>query len=90
MDELQPFVSNVRHAFLIGEAQDILSEALARWSVPYTKCDVLDQAVQSAHHAAQKFGASVVLLSPACKSFDQFTSFEARGDAFTDLVERVS
>jgi len=76
-------------AYLIGEAAPAFSETLS------TCVEVIDvgrldaavaAAVQAAVHAAQEGRRPVVLLSPACASFDQFKNFEARGDAFRDMV----
>ena len=54
--------------------------------VPYTVAGTLDAAVPLAAAAARRLDAPVVLLSPACASFDQFTGFEARGDRFAALA----
>jgi UDP-N-acetylmuramoylalanine--D-glutamate ligase len=48
--------------------------------------ETLDRAVPAAFSAARDLDAEVVLLSPACASFDQFSGFEARGARFRDLV----
>ena len=53
--------------------------------MPFTRSGDLATALREAHEAAQR--GATVLLSPACASFDQFTDFEARGDAFRKLVE---
>jgi UDP-N-acetylmuramoylalanine--D-glutamate ligase len=52
--------------------------------VPLHRCGDLERAVTAAAAAARS--GEVVLLSPACASYDQFESFEARGDAFRELV----
>jgi UDP-N-acetylmuramoylalanine--D-glutamate ligase len=58
--------------------------ARARDTAPVRECGTLEQAVATATGAAQS--GEVVLLSPACASFDQFTDFEARGERFRELV----
>ena len=84
IDSLFP---RIVHAFLIGTAAGHLARALDN-KVPYTICGDLDRAVREAFKQAvsdRRVGA-VVLLSPACASFDQFENFEARGDAFRHIV----
>jgi UDP-N-acetylmuramoylalanine--D-glutamate ligase len=51
--------------------------------------ETLPRAVQSAAREAQAKGRGVVLLSPACSSFDHYKNFEVRGDAFVDAVSRL-
>jgi UDP-N-acetylmuramoylalanine--D-glutamate ligase len=72
-------------AYLIGEAADTIADALAADEVPYVRCGDLERAVTEASAAA--VSGDVVLLSPACASFDQFEDFEARGDAFRRLAD---
>ena len=57
----------------------------------FERCGTLDQAVAAAARDAAASGASqpVVLLSPACASFDHYRNFEVRGDAFRALVEKL-
>ena len=74
-------------AYLIGEAADEFAIALTRESVPYVVAEDLGSAVARAAERASP--GDVVLLSPACASFDQFRDFEARGDAFRELVEAL-
>ncbi|MCF8495968.1 MAG: UDP-N-acetylmuramoyl-L-alanine--D-glutamate ligase [Alphaproteobacteria bacterium] len=84
---LESLMGRVRHAYVIGEAAAEFSVWLEKNNVPFTPCGTLDRAVLAAHRGAQEeSGPSVVLLAPACASFDQFSSFEERGDIFTDLV----
>ena len=72
----------IAHAFLIGEAADDFASTLAGAGVPHTVSGTLEGAVAAAFEAARRAAPSVVLLSPACASFDQFPNFEARGEAF--------
>jgi len=69
---------------LIGEDADEIAAALAGAHVPLSRDEDLATAVATARAAAEP--GDVVLLSPACASFDQFRDFEARGDAFRGLV----
>ncbi|MEX1037111.1 MAG: UDP-N-acetylmuramoyl-L-alanine--D-glutamate ligase [Sneathiella sp.] len=79
----------IREAFLIGEAAENF-EATLKGKVPTRKCVDLEDAVRKAAGSALAFGnkEAVVLLSPAAASFDQFTSFEARGDEFRAAAKR--
>jgi UDP-N-acetylmuramoylalanine--D-glutamate ligase len=74
-------------AYLIGEAAEEIASALAREGVQHVVAGDLETAVREAAAAASP--GEVVLLSPACASFDQFHDFEARGDAFRELVQRL-
>ncbi|MGY9016297.1 MAG: UDP-N-acetylmuramoyl-L-alanine--D-glutamate ligase, partial [Rhodospirillales bacterium] len=78
------------HAFLIGEAQDAFAAALAD-KVSITKSGTLEKAITQAHQRALEDTSCgcVVLLSPACASFDQFENFEQRGKAFKALVQSL-
>lgn len=86
LNGLEPYMDRVRHAYLIGEAAEEFAVWLEKNAVSYTRCGTLDVAVSKAHSDAQKHGKGTALLSPACASFDQFSSFEERGNVFTDLV----
>ncbi len=70
--------------YLIGEAAAAIREALAAEGAELVDAGVLERAVREAAAAAEP--GDVVLLSPACASFDQFTSFEHRGEEFRRLV----
>jgi len=74
-------------AYLIGEAADAIAADLAAAGVGHDVAGDLETAV--AHASAAATDGEIVLLSPACASFDQFRDFEARGDAFRALVERL-
>lgn len=78
----------IARAYLIGEAEARFASELDG-RIPYTRCGTLEAAVEAAARDAWSGGRpnEVVLLSPAAASFDQFASYEARGDAFRTLVE---
>lgn len=84
---LEKHFSRIEHAFLIGEASESFAATL-EGKVRYTRCITLEKAVAAARNLAvsDSIDGAVVLLSPACASWDQFTSFEHRGDTFRDLV----
>ena len=73
-----------RAVYLIGEDAEAIAAALAGAGVPLQHSGSLQRAVEQA--AAAAAAGEVVLLSPACASFDQFDDFEARGDRFRDLA----
>lgn len=83
---LSQYFPKITHAFLIGEAAEEFAKKL-EGKVAYIQCGTLDVAVSMAAEIAKS--GSVVLLSPACASFDQFKSFEHRGDIFCELVEKL-
>jgi UDP-N-acetylmuramoylalanine--D-glutamate ligase len=74
-------------AYVIGEATEAISEALSRAGVVHARCGDLSAAVAAAASDARE--GDVVLLSPACASFDQFTSYEQRGQEFGKLVQKL-
>lgn len=90
ISSLGPWFPRIRKAFLIGEAAEAFAGTLGDL-VPHEICGTLDVAVAKAREAALAEGAPdpVVLLSPACASWDQFRSFEHRGDMFCDLVDEL-
>ncbi|BBK35495.1 UDP-N-acetylmuramoylalanine--D-glutamate ligase [Allostella sp. ATCC 35155] len=87
---LAPQFAHIAHAFLIGEAAGDFARTLAG-RVPATMAGDLGNALRLAQERAtaeRRMGA-VVLLSPACASFDQFRDFEDRGDRFRALVSAL-
>jgi UDP-N-acetylmuramoylalanine--D-glutamate ligase len=87
---LAEFFPRIRRAYLIGEAASQFAKTLDG-KAPYIMSGTLDAAVAQAASDAAESGvaAPVVLLSPACASYDQFKDFEQRGDAFRTLVGRL-
>ena len=87
---LDEFLPRVAHTYLIGQA----TEEFAAWidgRTPVTKAGTMDNAVAAAHAQAQADGkGGIVLLSPACASFDQYPNFEVRGRHFVELVNALA
>jgi len=85
ISNLIPLNSNVRGIYLIGSAQDSFSRSLG--DIPHRKCDTLEKAFQTAVEDADP--GDTILLAPACASFDQFNSFEDRGERFIELFNKI-
>jgi UDP-N-acetylmuramoylalanine--D-glutamate ligase len=87
---LTAYFPRIARAYLIGQAADDFARTLDG-RVPYVKCGTLDRALAAAaaDAAASTVPEPVVLLSPACASYDQFKSFEHRGQVFRDLVSAL-
>ncbi len=83
---LAPYFPRVARAFLIGRDAPVLAATLAAHGVAHEDVGTLEAAVSAATRAAAAGEAPVVLLSPACASWDQFTGFDQRGDRFRALV----
>jgi len=83
-----PVAARCRAAYLIGEAAERLAADLEPAGVPMERCGDLERAVARASAAARP--GEVVLLSPACASFDQYEDFEARGAHFRELARRAA
>jgi UDP-N-acetylmuramoylalanine--D-glutamate ligase len=90
IESLRSFFPRIRKAYLIGEAAQEFAATLAA-DVPHEILGTLDKALAAAARGAEKSAAPepVVLLSPACASFDQYRNFEVRGDAFRALVRAL-
>jgi UDP-N-acetylmuramoylalanine--D-glutamate ligase len=88
--DLEPYFPRMRRAYLIGEAARDFGKTL-EGKVDAVQTGTLDRALIAAYDDARRSGAAdpVVLLSPACASFDQFRDYEQRGDVFRDLVRAL-
>ena len=91
VEPLRPLFPRVAKAYLIGEAAPDFAKAL-EGALPFERCDTLAVAAARAaiDAAASNAAEPVVLLSPACASYDQFANFEARGDAFRALAQKLA
>jgi UDP-N-acetylmuramoylalanine--D-glutamate ligase len=83
LDECAPGFPNIAAAYTIGEAGPLFADILED-HMPVQRCEMLCEAVKRAIAAARP--GDVLLLSPACASFDQFGDYEARGAAFREIV----
>lgn len=90
LDAIAPCRDRIAKAYLIGEAEARFADELGT-ATPYSRCGDLETAIQEAARDAWASDnpEAVVLLSPAAASFDQFKSFEARGDAFRALAQSL-
>jgi len=94
LSSLDGELSEIRKAYVIGEAQEDFARWLAIRGVGVELCNTLDVAVSRAHNYAQSqrgcpMGVPTVLFSPACASFDHYNNFEERGDDFVTLVNML-
>jgi len=87
---LEPFFAKIERAYLIGEAADAFAKQLGT-NVDHVQCGTLAQAVAQAAVDARSSKAKepVILLSPACASYDQFANFVERGTAFRESVMKL-
>lgn len=87
---LAPLFPRINKAYLFGAAENAFAATL-KGKVPAETCGTLDRAVSAAYRDALAAGepGAIVLLSPACASFDQYRDFEHRGEVFRSLVETM-
>ena len=90
IEALAPLFGRIAKAFLIGRDAPLLEQTLLAHGVATQNSVTLEAATQAALEAARAMDVKTVLLSPACASFDQFASFEARGASFVDILTRLS
>jgi UDP-N-acetylmuramoylalanine--D-glutamate ligase len=90
VEPLRDLFPKIAKAYLIGEAAPDFARTLGD-AAPHSLCGDLERAVTEAYRDAAASGEdAVILLSPACASFDQFPDFEVRGDAFRKLVAELA
>lgn len=87
LDECAPYFGNVAAAYTIGDAGPIFAEILGP-HMPVNRSEMMAEAIREAIAAARP--GDVIMLSPACASFDQFRDYEARGDVFRQIVEALT
>ncbi|MBH5323281.1 UDP-N-acetylmuramoyl-L-alanine--D-glutamate ligase [Aurantiacibacter sediminis] len=87
LDDCAPFFSHVARAYTIGEAGPMFADLL-EGQMPVHRCEMLPEAVRRAVENAR--ANDVVMLSPACASFDQFRDYEVRGEMFKEAVAEIA
>lgn len=87
---LKPYFRRIAKSYLIGQAADEFAHTIGG-ATPVEMCGTLDRAVVAAAADAAREGKpeAVILLSPACASFDHYPNFEVRGDAFRKIVSEL-
>jgi UDP-N-acetylmuramoylalanine--D-glutamate ligase len=86
LDDCAPYFGNVAAAYTIGDAGPLFAELLAPY-MPVRRSEMMCEAIREAIEAAHP--GDIVMLSPACASFDQFRDYEARGDNFRQIVDAL-
>ena len=90
IDSIKKLLKNIKYAFLIGKAQNEFARVLDKINVKYKLSQTLDRAFKDAIeiiNRESKNRKKILLLSPACASFDQWKSFDKRGERFIQLVK---
>jgi UDP-N-acetylmuramoylalanine--D-glutamate ligase len=87
LGECAPYFGNVAAAYTIGDAGPMFAELLSP-HMKVCRSEMMAEAIREA--IAQAKPGDVVMLSPACASFDQFRDYEARGDAFRQIVAALT
>ena len=85
--ELKDYMKHVKHIVALGECRNRVEEFVKKMNIPCTNVETMKEAVPSAHKVAKK--GDTILLSPASASWDQYKSFEERGEEFKNLVNKL-
>lgn len=89
INTLKPLFTKITNAYLIGEAAKDFAKTINN-SFNFYDCRTLEQAIYKAFDdAKQDKNKAVILLSPACASYDQFANYSARGNTFIDIVNKL-
>ncbi|HEX6859872.1 MAG TPA: UDP-N-acetylmuramoyl-L-alanine--D-glutamate ligase [Caulobacteraceae bacterium] len=90
IDDLTDLFPRIERAYLVGQASADFAKTL-EGKAPYVQCGTIEAATAAAFADARASGEeAIVLLSPACASFDQFADFEQRGEAFRAAVHALA
>ena len=83
-DDLKPYMKNVKKIECFGETKEKIAALASSLNIEYKIFDTMDLAIKDAYQSSIK--GDIVLLSPACASWDQYESFEKRGEEFKHIV----
>ena len=86
-DPLLPYLTHVKHIVCYGETKDRIKEFADKNNIDVTVTDNLEEATHAAYNISLE--GDTILLSPACASWDQYKSFEERGDEFKKVVSSL-
>ena len=86
-DELKEHLTHVKHIICYGETKEKIKKFCEKTNINVTVVDDLEEATRLAYNLSEE--GDTVLLSPACASWDQFKSFEERGNKFKEIIESL-